>query len=355
MMRSLDRLIADWAGVMTVVRYFKGIDAWLFLAVHDVTLGPAVGGTRIQRYDSSEEALLDAMRLAEAMTRKWAIISAPCGGGKAVIAPQRPLSGSERHRLLEEYACVLNALGGAFRTGEDVGVSRKDALHLSNHTPWISGLFEVPGLDEPSAYYTARGVLAGLRVALRHEFGTDDLHGRTILVQGVGKVGAWLACLAAERGARLLVSDLDRKRAEKVADGLRGQVSVVNPRHVYGAECDVFAPCALGRVLNQVTVARLRCRVVAGAANDQLATEEDAVTLHGRGILYVPDFAINTGAIVGLDELGPTVTPTDRERAVDEIGDLVDSILHESRARAELPTTIARERAERALRHERTT
>ncbi|HET6342137.1 MAG TPA: Glu/Leu/Phe/Val dehydrogenase dimerization domain-containing protein [Gemmatimonadota bacterium] len=346
--RSLEAVIGEWDGEAVATRFDHETGAWFFVAFHDTTLGTPNGGTRMRVYDRPADGLEDAMRLAEGMTRKWAVLGLPFGGGKAVLAVSRWPEGEEREGLLLRYGGFLETLGGSFQTGVDLGTTPEDMLVIGRITRNVHGVeFETGRMIDPGPF-TARGVLRGIEAALEAVFGDPSLEGRRVLVQGVGDVGRPLAGFLAERGARLLVSDVDGERAGRVARELSGQV--VPPPEVTGHACDVYAPCAVGGVLTRETIPGLACRIVAGSANAQLGEPEDADRLHERGILYAPDYVVNGGgaAAFGLLSIGER----DEERIleqVDGIGETLRSIFHDAAASGESPVAAADRRVVETL------
>lgn len=256
-------------------------------------------------YSTPAEALEDAMRLSAAMTRKLAVAGLPLGGGKAVIAvPQIP-SGERRRALFQRYGDLVASLGGTYRTSSDMNTGEADMDVIWERTKYVFGRSAATGGSGNPAGPTAVGVLRGIRASLSHLYGSDGLSGRAVLVQGAGGVGAQLAEHLAQAGASVLVADIDDARAQAVAARIGG--AVVAADHVIETECDVYAPCAIGGVLNDDSASRLRCRIVAGSANNQLAQPGVADRLVARGILYAPDYVINAGGaigLVGLEQLG---------------------------------------------------
>ncbi len=308
------------------------------IAVHDTTLGPALGGCRMWRYASEADALLDVQRLARGMTFKSALAGLPLGGGKAVI-----LADSRRERspgLFRAFGRAVEHLGGTYITSEDVGTSVADMETVRRETDHVAGL--AGGSGDPSPM-TARGVLHGIRAAVRHRYGADDLAGITVAVQGLGHVGLPLCRLLQDAGARLVVSDVSVDRVQQMARG-RGVVSVA-PDAIVGQKTDVFAPCALGGVINRETRKRIRAGVIAGAANNQLATPEDGVALHRAGILYAPDYVINAGGLIsGSWDVLRRGEPFDRSvaaAAVAGIGPRLDAIFEASRSGNRPPEQVA--------------
>lgn len=264
------------------------------VAIHSTALGPALGGTRVWPHDSFDATLTDALRLSRGMTAKAAIAGLPLGGGKAVIMADPKTQ--KTPALLEAYAEMLTALAGQYYTAEDVGLTLADADFLSRRAPNVSGT-SAGGSGNPSPF-TALGVFLGLKAALRHRTGHDRLAGVRVAVQGLGSVG-WSLCerLHAE-GAMLTVADIDPARSAKASASFGAAVG--SPEAIVGADVDVFAPCALGAVLSAETIPLLRAGIVAGAANNQLATAADAVRLKDRGVLYAPDYVINAGGLINV-------------------------------------------------------
>lgn len=345
---GIDAMIREWDGLAVVQAYDPPARARIFIALHDARLGMPVGGTRMKGYPTPEDALRDAMRLAEGMTWKWAGIGFGFGGGKSVVDVEEPLEGEPRRSFFRRYGRLLEALNGAFATGVDLGTDPADMDVLARETRWVFGRDpDGDGTVDPGPY-TALGVHVGIRAALDHRFGSPEPEGRSVLVQGVGDVGAPLARLLAAEGAELLLSDLDDGRAGELAAELGG--SVVPAGEVYGTDCDVFAPCAVGGVLDDGTVASLRCAIVAGSANNQLAEPRHAEALHGKGILYAPDYVVNAGGALafGLLQEGTTDEEVLRQR-VRGLGDRLAEIFGEAERAEESPVHAARRLAGRKL------
>jgi leucine dehydrogenase len=269
------------------------------VAIHDTTLGPALGGCRMWAYGTEEEALTDALRLSRGMTLKNAAMGLDLGGGKSVIWADSRTDKTEA--LFRSFGRLVQSLGGRYITAEDVGVSAEDMAIVARETRFVGGLRETSGDPSPA---TALGVLEGIRACLMHRFGRDDLEGRHVAIQGLGHVGALLARMLRDHGARLTVTDINQERARALAEEL--EAAVVEPDAIFDVECDVFAPCALGAILNDRTIPRLRCQIVAGSANNQLEEPRHGRMLKDRGILYAPDFVINGGGVVNVaDEFHP--------------------------------------------------
>ena len=333
-----EELIGAWDGEHVVVRHDAESDAWMIVGIHSTRLGPAMGGTRMKTYATPAQALEDALRLAAGMTRKLAVVGLPCGGGKGVLAVRELPTGDERRRLLERYAELIDSLGGTYVTGPDMNTGVADMDVIGDRTPHVFCRSAAGGGSGDPSIHTALGVFHGIRASLGHALGSDDPAGRTILVQGAGSVGAKLAALLADAGADVLVSDVDEERAR--AAGAR----VVPAGAALETACDVYAPCALGATLSEDSIPRLRCRLVAGAANNQLATPTDGERLRAAGILYAPDYVINSGGAlhgIGLERLGWDHERLEREVA--GIGDTLTRIYEEADAEG-ISTAAAAER-----------
>ncbi|HEY8552862.1 MAG TPA: Glu/Leu/Phe/Val dehydrogenase dimerization domain-containing protein [Thermaerobacter sp.] len=288
------------------------------IAIHDTTLGPALGGCRMWPYASEEDALVDVLRLSRGMTYKHAAMGLNFGGGKSVIIgdPRRDKS----EMLFRAFGQFVDSLGGRYITAEDVGTGTEDMAYIAMETRHVVGL---PGRSGDPSPATAYGVFRGMKACLGEAFGDESFQGRVVAIQGLGHVGAHLARLLHEAGARLVVTDIDPERAQRVAAEFGAQV--VPPDAIYDVECDVFAPCALGAILNDETIPRLRCRIVAGSANNQLAEPRHGAELARRGILYAPDYVINGGGVIHVaDEYAPG--GYDRDRAFARVATIYDKI-----------------------------
>ncbi len=340
----MEELIRSWDGEYVVTRYDRQADAWMFIAVHSTVLGNASGGTRMRVYDAPKHGLRDAQRLAAGMTYKWAGVDFPQGGGKGVIALPQPVDGEARERLLERYGVLVESLRGGFSTGADLGVGPEAVRIIGRETTHVFGL---RGAGDPGPY-TALGVFAAMEAVSAELFETYDLKGRTVVVQGTGDVGIPLCKRLVEAGVELKVADIDAERAVGVAEELNAVA--VSADAVYSEACDIFAPCALGGVLNAKTIPQLRCRAIAGSANNQLATPDDARRLHVRGILYSPDFITNAGgavALCGMEALG--MSEDYIVRKILSTRDTLASIFSEAREAGESPVASAERRVKRVL------
>ena len=263
------------------------------IAIHDRTLGPAIGGCRMWTYDGEDEALTDVLRLSRGMTYKCAMAGVPFGGGKAVILGDSRTGKSEA--LFRAFGRAVDALAGRYFSGEDVGVTVRDMNWAAVETPHILGTGDRGGDPSP---WTARGVFAGIETAVRRRLGHESLAGTVVAVQGAGQVGYRLCERLARAGARLIVTDISPDSARRAGDAFGA--AVVAPQAIYDAEAEVFAPCALGAVIDDDTVGRLRCAVVAGSANNQLREPRHGRLLGARNVLYAPDYVINAGGLIAL-------------------------------------------------------
>ena len=267
------------------------------IAIHSTHLGPAAGGTRFWHYADANDAVTDALRLSRGMSFKNAMAGLPVGGGKGVI-----LANSARTKtpeMLAAFGRAIESLGGRYVTAEDVGMGEADLVAIGKETRHVSGLPVGEGLagGDPGPS-TAMGVFLGVKAAIKRALGKDSAEGVHVAIQGVGSVGGGLARLLAAEGAKLTLADVDQARAAKLAGELGG--AVVDAAQILSVEADVVSPCALGAILTLESIAALRTPIVAGGANNQLATPEDGDRLHARGVLYAPDYVINAGGIINV-------------------------------------------------------
>lgn len=292
------------------------------IAIHDTRLGPGVGGCRMYPYARDEDALTDVLRLSRGMTYKSALAGLPFGGGKSVII------GDPRHdktpQLMRAMGDAVERLGGAYVLAEDSGTSPADMRYAAERTRHVSGLEDNAHGGDPSPS-TAYGVFLGLRAGVTQAFGSDDLTGIRVAIQGLGHVGFHLARHLCEAGAMVLGSDIHAPNIERAHAELG--VIPVDPSAILATDCEVFAPCALGAILNRDSINQLKARVIAGAANNQLATELDDERLLERGIVYCPDFAINAGGIIEVFHQQQGSAESVRQAALDNIGNVVETIL----------------------------
>lgn len=270
------------------------------IAIHDTTLGPALGGCRMWTYGSEEEAIEDALRLARGMTYKAAAAGLNLGGGKTVIIGNPKTDKSEAlFRALGRY---IQSLSGRYITAEDVGTTVRDMEIIRQETGFVTGVSEAFGSSGNPSPMTAFGVFRGIQATAKEVFGSESLEGKTVAVQGVGNVGYHLCKHLYEAGARLIVTDIHDENLLRVKTEFG--VQTVEPADIFGVECDIFSPCALGAVINDETIPQFRCKAIAGSANNQLKEERHGDRLQELGILYAPDYVINAGGLINVaDEL----------------------------------------------------
>jgi leucine dehydrogenase len=309
------------------------------IAIHDTTLGPALGGTRMYPYASDEEALIDVLRLSRGMTYKSAAAGLNLGGGKAVILADPKRAKSEQ--LFRAYGRFVQGLAGRYITAEDVGTTVRDMEWVRHETDFVTGISRALGGSGDPSPMTALGVYVGMKAALRFQRGSDSLDGLRVSVQGVGAVGRHLVDLLIDEGARVLICDIDADNLALVRAS-HPEVTVVPPDRLYEADVDVYAPCALGATLNPNTIPRLRCSVVAGSANNQLADDaRDGAALAARQIVYVPDYVINAGGLINVaNELEGYNRDRARQR-VEGIHEIIRDILQIARTEEKLPHEAA--------------
>lgn len=321
----------------------------VIVAIHSTARGPSLGGCRLWSYADVTLAVRDALRLSRAMTYKAAAADLPLGGGKGVIAlpAGTALSGARRRDALLDFGDAVQTLGGRYLTAEDVGISSRDMLVVAERTEHVTGLPRARGGSGDPSPLTALGVEASIRATCAHAFGDPSLRGRSIAILGLGHVGARLAARCARAGATLVLSDVDPgKRALAERLGARW----TTPGRALSAKVDVLSPCALGAVFTEETVGRLRCRAIAGAANNQLAHDGIAELLAARGILFAPDFVVNAGGIANIVvELGGPYDAAAARRRVRAIGDTLAEVFAAADAGGVTPLAAANALAERRL------
>lgn len=345
----MEGLLSDWGGERLLVHHDHPSGAWILIGIHSSRLGPATGGTRMQCYPDLQAALADVLRLSAGMTYKYAVPGFPRGGGKAVIRVPADLEPGARGALLRRYGELIGELGGMFWTGPDVGTSSADMDVIAEAgAPYVFCRTPEAGGAGTSGPLTALGVYAGIRVACQEVLGRAQLDGVRVLVQGTGSVGGKLIEHLREAGAELCFSEVDERAIEHYRDqlGLR----FVPSGEVCDTDCDVYAPCALGGVLDAETIPRLRCRIVAGGANNQLAEEADAERIRARGIFYAPDYVVNVGGalgITGIESMGWSEAQA-AERVIESVREALLRILEMSEAQG-----ISSEAAARRIAQER--
>jgi leucine dehydrogenase len=308
------------------------------IAVHDTTLGPALGGMRMLPYPSEDEALFDVLRLSRGMTYKSAVAETGLGGGKSVVIGDPKTAKSPE--LFLAMGKFIESFGGKYITAEDMNIGIPDLEIVRRETRWVTGLKRETGSSGNPSPYTAIGCLVGMRAVLEEIDGSADFRGKRVLIQGVGAVGGRLAELLAEQGAKVVICDINAARVEELRKK-NGFEVVPDDRHLE-VECDVYSPCARGATLNDETISKLRCRAVAGCANNQLLEPRHARDLMARGILYAPDYVINAGGIINVSvELLPGgYDETASLRKIDRIYDNLKQVFEISR-RESIPTNEA--------------
>lgn len=290
------------------------------IAIHDTTLGPALGGARMWTYETEEDAIRDALRLARGMTYKNAAAGLNLGGGKTVIIGDPKKDKSEA--MFRAFGRFIEGLNGRYITAEDVGTSEEDMDIIHEETDFVTGVSPAFGSGGNPSPVTAYGVYRGMKAAAKVAFGSDDLSGKTIAVQGLGNVAFNLCRHLHEEGADLVVTDLNDQRVKEAAEQFAAKTVAVND--IYDVDCDIFSPNALGAVINDETVERLKCRVIAGAANNQLQEERHGDMLDTHNIVYVPDYVLNAGGVINVaDEL----MGYNRERAMKKVESIYDTVL----------------------------
>lgn len=310
------------------------------IAIHNTALGPALGGTRMWNYKSEEEALIDVLRLSKGMTYKAAAAGLNLGGGKAVIIGDPKTQKTEG--LFRAFGHFVNSLNGKYITAEDVGTSVVDMEYIFMETPWVTGIpKDFGGSGDPSPY-TAHGVLMGIKAAAHEKFGTNVLKGMRVAVQGLGNVGSHLVKYLNEEGAKIIVSDIDQTRVKNMHDQFGCEV--VAPDAILGVECDIQAPCAMGAIVNDQTIGKFKCKVIAGGANNQLAEAKHGAQLKELGILYAPDYVVNAGGLMNVFVELEGYSP---DRAFEKTRKVYDNVkkVFEVAKRDDIPTNVAADRS----------
>lgn len=307
------------------------------IAIHDTTLGPALGGTRMWTYSTEEEAIIDALRLARGMTYKNAAMGLNLGGGKTVIIGNPKKDKSEE--LFRAFGRYVQSLGGRYITAEDVGITVDDMEIVKQETDYVVGLRGKSGDPSP---VTAYGVYHGMKACAREVYGNESLRGKVIAVQGLGHVGSALCKFLYNEGAKLIVTDIFEENVKNVVKEFAAEY--VEPDKIYEIKCNIFSPCALGAVINDITIPKLKCDIIAGCANNQLKEPKHGDILMQKGILYAPDYVINGGGVINVAE--ELTGCYERERALAKVSKIYDKILKviEISKRENIPTYIAADR-----------
>jgi leucine dehydrogenase len=309
------------------------------IAIHDTTLGPALGGTRMWTYESEEAAIEDALRLARGMTYKNAAAGLNLGGGKTVIiGDPRKDKNEEMFRAFGRY---IQGLNGRYITAEDVGTTVADMDLIHEETDYVTGISPAFGSSGNPSPVTAYGVYRGMKAAAKAAFGTDSLEGKTIAVQGVGNVAYNMCKHLHEEGANLIVTDIHKESVDRAVNDFGAKA--VDPSEIYSVDCDIFAPCALGAIINDETISQIKAKVIAGAANNQLKETRHGDAIHEMGIVYAPDYVINAGGVINVaDEL----YGYNSERAMKKVEQVYNNVerVIEIAKRDNVPTYVAADR-----------
>jgi len=317
------------------------------IALHSTHLGPAGGGARFWHYADDAKALTDALRLSRGMSYKNAMAGLALGGGKAVILADK--NRSKSHELLAAFGRAVDGIGGRYVTAEDVGMSVNDMIEIQRQTRHVAGLpAEGAAVGGDPGPHTSLGVFLGLKAAVRRALGKDTLKGLHIALQGAGSVASGVALHACAEGAKLTIADVDSDKANKLADATGG--NVIDPGELLTLEADVLSPNALGGIFDEESIQALRVPIIAGGANNQLATPEDGARLHERGILYAPDYVINAGGIINVctEYLADGDASLVRER-IEGIPDRLEQIWAESASSGRDPAAVADSMAQRLI------
>jgi leucine dehydrogenase len=319
------------------------------IAIHNTALGPALGGTRIWNYTHDEDALIDALRLSKGMTYKAALANLNLGGGKAVIVGD--VHQIKTEALLRRYGQFVDTLHGRYITGPDVNTNMHDMAVIAQETQYVQSLPGVQGGSDDPSPFTAYGTYLGIKAAVKKVYGTDHLQGKKIGVEGVGKVGAYLVAHLCKEEAQVYVTDVVPERLSAIARAYR--VYIVQPDTFYDLPLDVYAPCALGATINDATIARLHCKIVAGAANNQLEEgQRHGRSLFDQEIVYVPDFLINAGGLINIHtDLYHTYSRELAYQHTEAIYDTCLGVLNRSEKEKISPLVVAEQLAEERIRN----
>ncbi|WP_077326867.1 branched-chain amino acid dehydrogenase [Virgibacillus siamensis] len=309
------------------------------IAIHDTTLGPALGGTRMWTYNSEEEAIEDALRLAKGMTYKNAAAGLNLGGGKTVIIgdPKK----DKNPEMFRAFGRYIQSLNGRYITAEDVGTTVHDMDLIHMETDYVTGISPEFGSSGNPSPVTGYGVYKGMKAAAKEAFGSDSLEGRTVAIQGVGNVAYAVCEHLHKEGANIIVTDINEDAVKRAVDAF--DAKAVAPDDIYSVDCDIYAPCALGATINDETIPQLKAKVIAGSANNQLKTSEHGDIIHEKGIVYAPDYVINSGGVINVaDELNGY----NESRAMRKVETIYDSLMRvfEISKRDNIPTYVAADR-----------
>ncbi len=320
-LQSIFAQMAEYGHEQVIFNYDKATGLKCIIAIHDTTLGPALGGCRMWAYESEQDALTDALRLSRGMTYKCAVAGVTHGGGKTVIIGDPKTDKSDE--LFQSLGTFVQALNGRYYTGTDVGTVGMDFVSAAKQSDYLVGLPEEYGGSGNSAIITAFGALRGIKATAKEAFGSDSLQGLTIAVQGLGKVGYDLVGRLNSEGAKIVATDVNEDSLRRLREEYP-KVAIVAPEDIFGVECDIFSPNALGACINDETIPQLKCRAICGAANNQLAEPRHGDRLHQLGILYAPDYVANAG---GLIQVADELQGYNKDRAFKNAGLIYDILL----------------------------
>lgn len=307
-----------------VFNYDKVTGLKSIVAINDTTIGPALGGCRMWDYETEDEAIMDAIRLSEGMTYKCSVAGTNFGGGKTVIIGDPKKDKSET--LFRAFGRFIQMLNGRFYTGTDVGTTGEDFVHASQESDYLVGLPEEYGGSGDTAIPTGYGVYMGMKAAAKAAFGDDSLKGLTVAIQGAGKVGTIATGHLLEEDVNVIVCDVVEENLKALTDKYP-EVKVVDADTIYEQECDIFAPCALGAIINDETIPKFKCKIIAGSSNNQLAESRHGKVLHDEGIIYAPDFVINSGGLLQVaDEL--EMSENNHERVMAKTANIYNILLN---------------------------
>jgi len=321
--------------------YDKGAGLKVIIAINDTTLGPAWGGTRLWNYRDEEEALIDVLRLSKGMTRKSSISGLDAGGAKAVIIA-KPEQKTEA--LLRAHGRCVETFKGEFITGEDMGIGIEDAKIMHKETEHVVGISKEVGDPSP---FTAHGVVCGIRACAKDVYGSSNLSGLKVAIQGVGHVGYNLAKELHKEGSKLIVADIREELTKRVSQEFGA--TVVPTEEIYSVDCDIFAPCGLGATINDKTIPKLKSKIIAGSANNQLEENHHGKILHEKGIRYAPDYVINAGGLIAIYMESKHSTAEEGIKKVEEIEEKIDTIIAVSKEHNEPTYEIANRLADERI------
>jgi leucine dehydrogenase len=316
----------------------RGSGLRAIIVIHNTTLGPALGGIRMRPYPTEQDALEDVLRLSRAMTYKGALAGLDLGGGKSVIIGDASTKSEALFRAMGRF---IQSLGGRYIAATDVGTTSEDLMSVRMETPYVTGMPEAWGGLGDTSVLTGLTVYLGMKAGAEATWGTDSLAGKRILVQGTGKVGNHLMELLEAEGVHLLVSDVNGDAVARAAERFHAQIAP--PDDIFDVDCDIFSPNALGNVLNGATIPRLRCQLVCGGANNQLGDEHDGELLHRRGIVYAPDYVVNSGGVISAESEILHAPRARAEGVARRVGETTRRVLALAR-REDIPTNVAANR-----------